>query len=448
MDVLYASVDTAMKVTMPSSHGKDASNWQMILTTAAVSSFYTLIGARQRAAEATSSSESARCLIHHAWGMVSLPALKSISLQASSFLKGAAVADRIEIAGVPCFVLSFEPAPELAAATKRYHRKLGHRNKFLSSLSTIDEQEEHTPGPTINRKPFAKSPSRYRQRDVILHLTAGGFFAHTIASDLPFLLDWSASTGACVICPEYDLLPEHTFPDALLQAERVYKELQSGEAVHVLGFEAHRIVLTGESTGGNLAASLCVKLCMDNDHVPTSASYLPPMPSSEPHESSRTEWPLPCAMVLSCPVLNLSLELSLSRVLGNQDPVLPSGLISAISDAYTGGPAGFSKQDPLVSPFYASDMVLSCFPPTLIFASSHDPLLDDSVVWNKRLRSLGVKSDLRAVPNLPHAYLGLGTAGFPEARDVQHQLIEWLNCQLLADLSFRLVEGSDSTENR
>jgi acetyl esterase/lipase len=138
---------------------------------------------------------------------------------------------------------------------------------------------------------------------------------------------------------------------------------------------------------------------------------------------------LPDALMLSCPVLNLSLEMSHSRVVGNDDPVLPSGLISAISDAYLPVKLGVSKKDPLASPFYASNEILRHFPPTLLFASSNDPLLDDSVVFNQRLREHGVDSDLIAAHNLPHAYLGLGTAGFPEAQQIQEKCVVWLNEQ-------------------
>ena len=111
---------------------------------------------------------------------------------------------------------------------------------------------------------------------------------------------------------------------------------------------------------------------------------------------------LPDALMLSCAALNLSLELSHSRVLGKEDPVLPTGLISAISDAYL--PEEFSKKDPLASPFFAADILLSSFPPVLLFASSNDPLLDDSVTFNERLRRLGVDSELRVAHNMPHAY--------------------------------------------
>jgi len=362
--------------------------------------------------------------------MVSLPAIKTLMLQASRLVKGASVADRLDISGVPCFVLSRDPAPELAATLKRQRSKPGKQQpRLISRLSTISETTSENPAQEfdVSQRRFAGSCGRYRQRDVILHLTGGGFFAHTIASDLPYLLDWSASTGAVVICPEYALLPEHTFPVALEQILEVYSALVDGVD---LGFEVNRIIVTGESTGGNLAAALCVRLGMQQ--LETS-DWLNESMKSATDDTRSTETigeeptRMPDGMMLSCPALNLTLEMSHSRVVGTEDPVLPSGLISAISDAYL--PEGFSKKDPLASPYFAPDAVLKQFPPVLLFAGSNDPLLDDSVAFNERLRCSGVESELRAAHNLPHAYWGLGTAGFPEARQVQQECQEWLKRQ-------------------
>ena len=433
MDVFYASVGTALAVVDPKDH---VASWRVSFAAVAAASFYSLTGASRKAAQVTSSSEAARKLIQHAWGMVSLPSIKSVSLQLSRILKGAAVADRIEICGVSCFVLSSEPVPELVAAVKRFHRDYGTRRTCVSALSTIDENNEHVPQGADRASPFGQG--RYRQRDIILHLTGGGFFAHIIASDLPFLLDWSAATGAVVICPEYRLLPE-TFPVALREILDVYSSLRCGSSVQSLGFETRRIVVTGESAGGNLAAALCVKLVTDkaiNSLVHTgsrtSSLGIPDDGKTMSPDRSEDAIELPCALMLSCAALNLSLELSPSRVIGDADPVLPSGLLGAISDAYVPPSLGISKKDPLVSPAFASDAVLKAFPPTLLIASSNDPLLDDSVAFNQRLRNVGVKSELRAAQHLPHAYLGLGTAGFPEAQQVQLDCQEWLRHQFMA----------------
>jgi acetyl esterase/lipase len=133
--------------------------------------------------------------------------------------------------------------------------------------------------------------------------------------------------------------------------------------------------------------SLCVKLYMENivdvDALIKSRQRCDDVGESEQEtEPTMTGLRLPDAIMLSCPALNLTLELSPSRVMGIEDPVLPSGLISAISDAYIPSALGTSKKDPLASPFYTPDDVMWVFPPTLIFACSDNPLLDNSIYFN------------------------------------------------------------------
>jgi len=453
MDTLYASVGTAIKVTKFSNKQK-SNSILMPIATAAAASYYALVGPSGKSAEMVSESESS-ALIRNAWGVVSLPAVKTMSLQASRLLKGAAIAERIMICGVPCFILSKDVCPILSTAIKTYRRKQRRR---LSRLSTIIEDDESYSQRAINL-------SEYPQKDVIFHLTGGGFFAHTIAGDVPYLMDWSFATKAVVICPEYALLPEHTFPVAIEEVTRVYSSLVNGNSASLLGFQTNRIIVTGESTGGNLAASLCVKLCLDglvdveqltaqnrfnqtrDETLSSDSSFSPctsPRAPLSPTSSNVSESDeinefkpfstsmirLPDAIMLCCPAINLSLELSPSRVLGKRDAVLPSSLISTISDAYVPPHLNVSKTDPIVSPFYAPDEILRIFPPTLLYASSEDPLLDDSIRFNARLRENGVDSDLRAEQNVPHAYWGLVTAGFPEARKVQRECEAWMVRQL------------------
>lgn len=279
-------------------------------------------------------------------------------------------------------------------------------------------------------------------------------------------MDWSAKTNAVVICPEYALLPAHTFPTAIDEVTFVYTSIVSGNSAHTLGFQMDRIIVTGESAGGNLGAALCVKLCMDglvdvealnakrrrfqrageagkidddleqggdNDNASgNNDDGNNGRPTTNPGTICRPpEIHLPDAIMLCCPALNLSLEPTPSRVIGTRDPVLPSSLIATISDAYIPPSLGISKLNPIASPYYASDDILRIFPPTLLYASSKDPLLDDSVHFNARLRRLGVDSDLRAAQDMPHAYWGLGGFGLhPEASKVQRECEEWMVRQL------------------
>ena len=116
----------------------------------------------------------------------------------------------------------------LSTAIKRYRRQ---KERQLSRLSMIPEYEE------LTYTQRAVNLSEYPKKDVIFHLTGGGFFAHTIAGDVPYLMDWSCATDAIVICPEYALLPEHTFPVAIEEITRVYLSLVDGSSATLLGFQ-------------------------------------------------------------------------------------------------------------------------------------------------------------------------------------------------------------------
>ena len=465
MDLFYASIGKAIELTRGQQENQESSVdtdpkssglWTYVVASLAAS-YYNVIGPSRKSAQVIRNVSDAKSIIQNAWGVVSLPAVKKASLEATRILKGAAIAERIEIDGVFCFVLSKEPCPALTSALRRYRRQ---QQREDVRLGTIHEQFSlgHA---TVNVNGFVR-------RNVIFHLTGGGWYAHTIASDLPYLLDWSAATNSVVIIPEYALLPQHKFPDAIAEVTMLYRALRCGQAATLLGFQANKIIVSGESAGGNLAAALCLTIIMDRDQ----SDYVQLTPSksmdlfSERNESFEGDEevqdvsgcddavPLPDALMMCCPALNLSLDSSPSRLVGADDPVLPSGLITAISNSYLPPNGEFPKNYPIASPYFASDDSLSQFPPTLIFTSSEDPFLDDSVDCefnasnfnygsdffsltgavsflpikvNARLRNNGVKSRLRAVHHMPHAFWALSTAGIPEARQVQKECMDWLS---------------------
>mmetsp|Transcript_9798 Transcript_9798/g.20592 ORF Transcript_9798/g.20592 Transcript_9798/m.20592 type:complete len:933 (+) Transcript_9798:119-2917(+) len=439
MDLLYASFGKAVELTR-GKRGIDSNDadlepkssglWVTVVA-ALAASYYNVIGPASKSAQVVTSSSTS--VIQNTWGIVSLTAVKRASLEATRILKGAAIADRIDIFGVSCFILSRNPFPKLTTALRKIHRQESFANEV--KLSTIHEQSLVHPRYN-NGEVFDK-------KDIILHLSGGGFFAHTIASDLPYLLDWSAATNAVVIIPEYSLLPHHKFPDALVEVARLYKSLRFGYAATILGFQPDRIVVSGESVGGNLAFALCVGITMGDygdsifhDHLlsgrsdredPVSDDEVETSDELIYHESFLAKANLPDALLVCCPVLNMTLDSTPSRILGANDPVLPSGLVRAISNSYLPNEGAVSKAHPLVSPYFAPDSVLSTFPPVLIFTSYEDPFLDDSVNFNARLKRAGVNSSLRAVHEMPHAFWALSTAGIPEARQVQNDCELWLS---------------------
>jgi acetyl esterase/lipase len=449
MDIWYATVGKAVELTNGGHEISDPSWNQKTIWTYVVASlaasYYNCVGPTAASALALANSPSS--VIQEAWGVVSMPAVKRASLEATRILKGAAIADRVDICGVSCFVLSQEPIPALSLALRRYQRRQEREGGRL--LDTILERTSSRQSSLVRDNNNIKG---FQKHNVILHLTGGGFFAHTIAGDLPYLLDWSASSKAVIIVPEYSLVPRK-YPDAITEIVQIYSALRYGQATAILGFQPDRIIVSGESVGGNLATALCVSLIMNHNEMghcvqelthEESFEMVSDLEDSENEEqvrkhsssssSSYIGLDTPDALLLCCPALNLSLESSPSRIHGAHDPVLPSALFSTISTSYLGG---CLPTDPVASPYFASDATICSFPPTLIFTSSDDPLLDDSVSFNGRLRSVGVSSRLRAVHDMPHAFWALSTAGIPEARQVQKECQRFLS---------KMFDSSDETE--
>ena len=110
MDLLYASVGTAVEVTgTKAADTSDGLPWQLSLAMVVAASYYSVVGPNQKATEMASSRTSSEQLLQKAWGMMSLPSIKLISLKASRLLKGASITERVCIGGVSCFVLSHRP---------------------------------------------------------------------------------------------------------------------------------------------------------------------------------------------------------------------------------------------------------------------------------------------------------------------------------------------------
>nr|XP_033325871.1 hormone-sensitive lipase isoform X1 [Megalopta genalis]XP_033325873.1 hormone-sensitive lipase isoform X1 [Megalopta genalis] len=64
-------------------------------------------------------------------------------------------------------------------------------------------------------------------------------------------------------------------------------------------------------------------------------------------------------------------------------------------------------RDPFLSPYLAPDNLLAQLPPISMLTLQMDPCLDDSVMFARKLRLLGVLVTLDIVPGLPHGFLNL-----------------------------------------
>ena len=131
----------------------------------------------------------------------------------------------------------------------------------------------------------------------------------------------------------------------------------------------------------------------------------------------------PSAVVACYPPLFISLSASPSRLLSLLDPMLSLTALEICISAYRGSNVhDFGEYtrscaacdtvatDWLLSPATAPDELLQQLPPVYLMAAELDPLLDDSVVFAKRLERLGCEVHYTVVPGVSHGFLNLAVA--------------------------------------
>eukprot|EP00048_Salpingoeca_helianthica_P006996 m.105208 g.105208 ORF g.105208 m.105208 type:complete len:902 (+) comp14194_c6_seq2:225-2930(+) len=220
------------------------------------------------------------------------------------------------------------------------------------------------------RGPAPKSPA------LIVHFHGGGFVAHSSRSHEVYLRAWAQNIGVPILSVDYSLAPEAPYPAALDECYFAYTwALQNA---HLLGSTAERVVVCGDSAGGNLCTAVALRCAMEGVRMPD-------------------------AVVASYPALNLNWSPSPARLLSLFDPLLPQAILQSCVIAYVGMKP--RTLDPLLSPLVAPDDLLRKLPPMYILACGLDPLLDDALEFARRLMHLGKKYELRVVENAPHGVL-------------------------------------------
>jgi len=96
------------------------------------------------------------------------------------------------------------------------------------------------------------------QTKVILDIPGGGFVAMNPRTNDDKLLAWAGKTGVPVLSLDYKKAPEYPYPYALNECYDVYHTLMAsrGRCIGMTGSSRPRVVLTGDSAGGNLATGV------------------------------------------------------------------------------------------------------------------------------------------------------------------------------------------------
>ena len=263
------------------------------------------------------------------------------------------------------------------------------------------------PGPDGDVRVALLRPDVEGPVPVLLHLHGGGLIVGTVSDDVAAAAQ--AGPGWAVASVDYRLAPEHPYPAAVEDAYAALVWL-TAHAVD-LGLDPGRVVVTGISAGGGLAAALAL-LARDRGG-PSLAGQL-----------------------LVCPMLddrNDSASGHQMAGVGTWDRTANATAWAAYLGEAAGGPA---------TPPYASAAratSLGGLPPAYVDVGSAETFRDECVQYAARIWTDGGDAELHVWPGGCHGFDGL-VPDAPVSRDARHARARWL-----ARLLDRLTPAPDVT---
>ncbi|MFJ2830093.1 alpha/beta hydrolase [Streptomyces sp. NPDC087263] len=208
----------------------------------------------------------------------------------------------------------------------------------------------------------------------LYYIHGGGMVVGNNRMGVPELLGWAEELGLVVVSVEYRLAPEHPHPAPV---EDCYAGLVwTAKNADQLGIDPERMVVTGASAGGGLAAALAL-LVRDRGG------------------------PELTGQLLMCPMLddrNDSVSAHQMTGLGLWDRTANAMGWGALLGEASGGP----DVSPYAAPARATD--LSGLPPAYIDVGSAETFRDEDVAYAARLWQAGGRAELHVWPGGFHGF--------------------------------------------
>lgn len=232
----------------------------------------------------------------------------------------------------------------------------------------------------------------------VLYLHGGGWMLGGLDSHAFIAASLAQECVAAVLVVDYRLAPEHVFPAAFEDCLVVWDRLRVDGLT--LGINAARVVVAGDSAGGNLAAALCLA-------------------------ARGRDGPSLCGQALIYPAL--AADPSPPAAIEHADaPLLSSVDMAYYLAQYAPDPA--MHADERLAPLAAAN--LQGLPPAFVAVAEYDPLRDDGLCYAQRLLANGVAAECHVGRGLLHGCLRFWPQGMETAR-MYHALVAAI-CRMLA----------------
>ena len=227
----------------------------------------------------------------------------------------------------------------------------------------------------------------------IVFLHGGGFVVGSLESHDFFCARLANDSHCKVIAIDYRLVPEHPYPAAFDDCRAVLNALQHSPDQY--GIDEDKIILCGDSAGGNLVAALTL---LNRDE--NNAALL--------------------GQIGIYPWLAAGFELPSYRECSHA-PMLSTDDMRYYRRVYLGKNG---KDSPYNAPLLARDF--SNLPPALLFPVEYDPLRDDAYDYHEKLTSAACHSSLVLGKGLVHGCLrAIDTS--PGVQLIYQEILKFIN---------------------
>lgn len=268
------------------------------------------------------------------------------------------------------------------------------RPEQVTPVASVEQLSIDGPaGPVTVRvyQPGASAPA-----PMLLYFHGGGWVVGDLESHDEVCRQLSVGVGAVVVSVEYRLAPEHPFPAGLEDCFAATR--WASDNADALGGDSHRLVVAGDSAGGNLATAVC--LLARERGGPEIAHQL-----------------------LIYPVTDHNLETASYRD-NAEGYFLTRDMMEWFWEQYL--PDAAQPADPLAAPLQAE---LAGLPPATVITAGYDPLRDEGIAYAEKLAAQGVPVEQREFEGLIHGFIGM-TDALTQARVAMDYLCGRLRVEL------------------
>ena len=259
----------------------------------------------------------------------------------------------------------------VAAARAQYEGRI----RLMAPPATVGSVTERTiAGPGGDLRLRIYRPQGEAPFPVLAFFHGSGFVLCSLDTHDGMCRNLCGGAGCVVVSVDYRLAPEHKFPAGL--DDCVFATRWIADHMAGLDGDTARLVVAGDSAGGNLAAAAA--LCLRDAGGPKLAGQL-----------------------LIYPVTDHFAPGTPSYAENAEGYGLTRDTMVWFWNHYLSDPA--EAADPRASPLRARD--LSGLPPAFVLTAEYDPLRDEGDRYAERLRAAGTPAELSRWAGMNHGFL-------------------------------------------